>query len=226
MGTIASQITSLTIVYSTVYSGPDHRKHQSSASLAFEWGIHRGPVNSPPKWPVTRKMFPFDDVIMPHAACCSCHVSFIKQGKSEERDTCNRPCNHTQIDSNRQLISPCGLEIWWTTSQNNKTPLLYYIKLGASLQIHRWIQTVVIGRKCSVRVKIGDFFVPHDIEIRWRTLKNNRAPFLLYIALCAAFQSHWFIQTGVTVRSSQFGSKLVIFCPAWPGKLTDDLEKQ
>ena len=64
MGTIASQITSLTIVYSTVYSGADQRKHQSSASLAFVRGIHRWPVNSPHKWPVTRKMFPFDDVIM------------------------------------------------------------------------------------------------------------------------------------------------------------------
>ena len=64
MGTIASQITSLTIVYSAVYSGADQCKHQSSASLAFVWGIHRGPVNSPHKWPVTRKMFPFDDVIM------------------------------------------------------------------------------------------------------------------------------------------------------------------
>ena len=64
MGVIAPQITSLTIVYSTVYSDADQRKHQSSASLAFVRGIHRGPVNSPHKWPVTRKMFPFDDVIM------------------------------------------------------------------------------------------------------------------------------------------------------------------
>ena len=64
MGTVASQITSLTIVYSTVYSGADQRKHQSSASLAFVLGIHRGPVNSPHKWPVTPKMFPFDDVII------------------------------------------------------------------------------------------------------------------------------------------------------------------
>ena len=64
MSTIASQIISLTIVYSTIYSGADQSKHQSSASLAFVWGIHRGPVNSPHKWPVTRKMFPFDDVIM------------------------------------------------------------------------------------------------------------------------------------------------------------------
>ena len=64
MGAMASQITSLTIVYSTVYSGADQRKHQSSASPAFMRGIPRSPVNSPHKWPVTPKMFPFDDVIM------------------------------------------------------------------------------------------------------------------------------------------------------------------
>ena len=64
MGAMASQITSLTVVYSTVDSGADQSKHQSSASLAFVWGIHREPVNSPHKWPETRKMFPFDDVIM------------------------------------------------------------------------------------------------------------------------------------------------------------------
>ena len=61
MGTIASQITT---VYSTVYLDADQRKYQSSASLAFVRGIHRRPVNSPHKWPLTRKMFPFDDVIM------------------------------------------------------------------------------------------------------------------------------------------------------------------
>ena len=64
MSTIKSQITSPTIVYSTVYSGADQRKHQSSAPLAFVRGIHRRPVNSPHKGPVTRKMFPFDDVII------------------------------------------------------------------------------------------------------------------------------------------------------------------
>ena len=58
MGAIASQITSLTIVYCTVYSGADQRKHQSSASLAFVRGIH------PHKWPVTRKIFPFDYDVM------------------------------------------------------------------------------------------------------------------------------------------------------------------
>ena len=61
MGVMASQMTSLTSVYSTVYSGADQRKHQSSASLAFV----RGPVTG--EFPAqmasnSRKMFPFDDV--------------------------------------------------------------------------------------------------------------------------------------------------------------------
>ena len=64
MSAMSSQITSLSIVYSTVYSRRRSRKHQSSASLAFVRGIHQWPVNCPHKGPVTRKMFPFDDVIM------------------------------------------------------------------------------------------------------------------------------------------------------------------
>ena len=54
----------LSVVYSIVYSGTRQRKPQSSALLAFVRVIHRSPVNSPHKGPVTRKMFPFDDVIM------------------------------------------------------------------------------------------------------------------------------------------------------------------
>ena len=67
MDAMTSQITGVLIVYLVVYSVADHadqRKHQSSVSLAFVWGIHRSPVNFPHKGPVTRKMFPFDDVIM------------------------------------------------------------------------------------------------------------------------------------------------------------------
>ena len=56
MSVMASEITSVSVVYSTICLGPDHRKHQSSASLAFVWGIHWWPVNSPHKWPVTRKI--------------------------------------------------------------------------------------------------------------------------------------------------------------------------
>ena len=57
MSPMASQITSLTIAYSAVYSGADQRKHQSSVSLAFLRGIHRSPVNSQHKWPAMRKCF-------------------------------------------------------------------------------------------------------------------------------------------------------------------------
>ena len=64
IGAMTSEITSLTFVFSTVYSGANQRKHQRSPSLAFVRGIHWWPVNSPHKGPVTGKMFPFADVIM------------------------------------------------------------------------------------------------------------------------------------------------------------------
>ena len=67
MSAMASQLNGVPIVCSNVSSGADQRKHQSSASLAFVRGIHRWPVNSPHKGSVTRKMFPFDDVIMNYA---------------------------------------------------------------------------------------------------------------------------------------------------------------
>ena len=57
MGAMKFQITSLAVVYSTVYSGADQGKLQISASLAFVWGIHQWPVNSQHKGPVTRKFF-------------------------------------------------------------------------------------------------------------------------------------------------------------------------
>ena len=57
MDTVASEITSLTIVYSSVYSGADQIKYRSPASLAVTGGF-------PHKGPITREKFPFDDVIM------------------------------------------------------------------------------------------------------------------------------------------------------------------
>ena len=87
MSMIASQITSLTIVYSTVSSDADERKHQSSASLAFVQGIHRRPVNSPRKWPVTRNVFPFDDVIMEHANPPITHWISFRNWCSNHSDT-------------------------------------------------------------------------------------------------------------------------------------------
>ena len=90
MGPTASQITSLTIVYSSVYSGTDPRKHQSSVSLAFVQGIHQWLVNSLYKWPVTRKMFPLVDVIMISILRLGCSLCTIQWGWSTDVYVCHQ----------------------------------------------------------------------------------------------------------------------------------------
>ena len=77
---MASQITGVSIVCSTVCSGADQRKHQSFASLACVRGIHQLPVASPHKSPVKRKIFPFDDVIM-----LTAHYDLSGQGATPVR---------------------------------------------------------------------------------------------------------------------------------------------
>ena len=117
MSATASQITCVSIVYLTICSGTDQRKHQSSASPAFVKGIHQGPVNSPHKGPVTRNKANLRDLI----AATSLEI-LLKIGF-------------------KSSIFPCDLQIWWMTLKNNRAPLLYYIKLCASCQTHWWIQT-------------------------------------------------------------------------------------
>ena len=109
------------------------------------------------------------------------------------------------------------------TLENNKTALLCYFKLCASFHSHLWIQTGVTIRKCPIWVKIGIFFVPCDLEIWLMTLKNNRVPLLCYFKLCAWFHSHWWIQTGVTVRKRPNWDQ-ILFWPLWPWPLTSDLD--
>ena len=92
MSSMASQITSLTIVYSTVYSCAAQRKHQSSASPAFIRGSHRWPVNSPHKWQATRKMFPFDDVIMGCKPSCE-----IRARKLSSHQMPSMSCGHITV---------------------------------------------------------------------------------------------------------------------------------
>ena len=67
------------------------------------------------------------------------------------------------------------------------------------------------------------FFSLCDLEIRWMTSKNYRAPLLHYTKLnCASSQiPRWKLLSG----NAQFGSKSAIFCPVWPWNLMDDLEK-
>ena len=113
------------------------------------------------------------------------------------------------------------------TLKNNRAPHWCYVKLCASFQSHRWIQSEVTVRKRSIRVKIDNFFVPCDLEIWWMTLKNKRAPLLCCFKLYASFHSHQWIQTKVAVRKRPMRVKIRdFFCAVWPWNLTDDLGKQ
>ena len=116
MGAMASQITSLTIVYSTVYSGADQRKDQSFASLAFVWGIHRWPVNSPHKWPVTQKMLPFDDIIMMWVV--QFHVII-------RHDIGIILCMHPANERPRYLVTPSL--IGWSHTQNYAYDTVFFM---------------------------------------------------------------------------------------------------
>ena len=106
---MASQITSLAIVYSTVYSGTDERKHQSSASLAFVRGIHRWPVNSPHKGTVTRNMFPIDDVII---LCNQSNHCFLR---------------YLSLPNN--AIGPCGNCVLSSGTKPWPEPMIVYCQL-------------------------------------------------------------------------------------------------
>ena len=70
-------------------------------------------------------------------------------------------------DSNRQNFSPCDIEIWWMTLKNNRTSLLYYVKLCTSFQIHQWIQTGVIDWKRSIWVKICECLCQNMLFMLW-----------------------------------------------------------
>ena len=93
----------------------------------------------------------------------------------------------------------------------------YYVKICASYQIHWWNQTWVTAWKCSSRVKIGDIFVPRDLE-NWRvTLKKT----IGQLSYAASTFVHHFIANGefkleLQSGNAQFGSKSTIFLTVWP----------
>ena len=116
------------------------------------------------------------------------------------------------------------------TLENNRAPLVYYLKLCASFQSHGWIQTGVTVRKPSNWVKIGNFFAPCDLGIWRMTFKNNRAPVLCCFKLWASFHSHQWIQTRVTFRKRQiwvktdvFLSRVTLKFDRWPLKIIGHL---
>ena len=147
MGTIASQITSLTIVHSTVYLDSDQRKHQSSASLAFVRWIHRWPVNSPHKWPVTQKCF--------HLMTSSWFVNF-QCVFTVPKTTCQlkrifRGCHH---------VHPLWCAIWWWPDSSQWPPSHY--------------NDVIMSTMASQITSLAIFFTQPFIQVQIK--ENIKAP--------------------------------------------------
>ena len=142
MGIIASQITNLTIVYSIVYSDTNQRKHQSSASLAFVRGIHRGPQNSPHKWPVRRKCFHLMTSLWGyhHLACDKICLTYDMKPGHTSTEQCKTghihsawPLNVIHIKHHRFLLQGPGL--LGTVAITQRIPVISYERHDIS--IHR-----------------------------------------------------------------------------------------
>ena len=152
-------------------------------------------------------------------------VYIIKQGKSEGFDSCDRPSNLAQIGLKSSIFQPCDLEIGLMTSKNYRAPLLHYIKLCASSQTPRWIRTAVAVRRCSIRVKIGDFLPCVTLKFNgwpWKTIG------ILYVTLSFVHHFKAIDEFKLKLQSgnAQFGPKWPIFSPVWPSNLMDYLETQ
>ena len=117
----------------------------------------------------------------------------LEQVKSEGFDSCDRPSNLTQI------------EIWWMTSKTIKAPLLYYIKLCASFQIHQWIQTQVTVRKPSIRVKIGDFLSCVTLKFDGRPWKTIERLFYNTLSFVQHFKASGIFDLVLKSGNAQFG---------------------
>ena len=153
MGSMASQITSLTIVYATVYSGADQRKHQSSASLAFVRVIHRGPVNSPHKGPVTRKMFPFDDVIM---TILTENKPVVHSIKTSQVNFLGKyiwwSVRNIHVHNALDLELYMNAYFTWTHAESNDIPIIKYDDLPGPIPQHTVYQNMALDSVVQVHI--------------------------------------------------------------------------
>ena len=124
----------------------------------------------------------------------------------------------------RHFLEPCDLEIWRMTLKNNRASLLCHFKLCVSFHTHWWSQKGGTDGQTDGRT---------DGQTERKCLsysclvaaKKNRAPLLCHFKLCASFRSHWWIQTGVTVRKpliwvkiDTFLSRVTLKFDGWPSK--------
>ena len=116
-----------------------------------------------------------------------------------------------KLDWNCQFFSLCDLEIWWMTSKSYRAPLLHYIKLCASSQTPRWIQTGVTVRKRSIWVKISDFLSCVTLkfdEWPWKTIGHL---FYATLSFVHHFKPIGEFKLKLQSGKAQFGSKSTIY---------------
>ena len=152
-------------------------------------------------------------------------LSFVQHFKAIAYSNWSHSPETLNSGQNWRFVVPCDIEYWRMTLKNNRVPLLYYVKLCASFQIHRWSQIWVIVRKRSIWVIIGYFLSRVTLKFNgwpWKTIGH-----LFYTTLSFAQNSKAIGVLKLELQSgnARFKPKLEIFCPAWPWKLTDDLEK-
>ena len=190
MSAMVSQITGVSFVCSTVGSGADQEIHQSSASLAFVWVIHRWHMNSPHKRPVTRIMFSFDDVIMKRTnwvfvtAKRPLSEKIKDKYRNEYMRVCVRACLWVFVSWSRTSVQTFWVQIFLSTSCS-----------GYELS---WIW-VVQGKSCLGK----DLF--RSLQVKWCLLNStqNICPYIERYDLCTTLilyeflylRARWFWKT-------------------------------
>ena len=201
MSAMASQITGVLIVYSIIYPGAAQRKHQSSASLAFVMGIHRWPVNSPHKGPVTRKTFPFNDVIMVWASYCTVPV--------------NSPPSHWTRGHLKEILDKyfkANSRDWWVRyplwncSHVNGTGTHWWIvKMGSGNGL------VPSGNKSLILVNIDPDLCRHMASLGHNEIKlalpSQWPTFMITTSL------KWLVRS--TIDRREMNSLTATFYPSW-----------
>ena len=129
---------------------------------------------------------------------------------------------------NRRFVVPCDLEIWWMTLENDRASILYYIKLCASFQIPRWIETEVTVEKRSIWVKIGNFLSRVTLKFDGCPLKTIGHLFYLASSFVYHFTaiSEFKLELQSGIPQSRSNSTILKPCDLeiWPCKF--DLAKQ
>ena len=124
---------------------------------------------------------------------------------------------NTQFVSNSTIFfSRVTLKFDGWPWKNNRAPFLYYIKLCASFQIHRWSQTWVTVRKRPIQVKIGNFLSPVTLKFDGWPWETIGYPFYTTLSFVHLFIAIGEFKLELQSRNAQFGSNSTIYLAMWP----------